>query len=237
VGYVAVAPHYGRTSDSNAIQYTDSSFAGDDTAGIVLTAGSGVVNATTNAPFVLADFADGSTTATTKNLEGRLVAAALFVRAATAVTNTPGMLIMCQHPQHESLGGYNAAALMKLTNAAKWQLALQGTRGVSRYAPVHVLESGYWKGSNVNFEPGESSTGPSAQSAFLAAYVQGGVAGDIYEWEYYAHYEASGQNVQAMETPSWASSDTMEYVRNISRDLLMPVVQGPGQTLSFRGSS
>jgi hypothetical protein len=180
-------------NDSGNVLVTSSTSVGGSTT-LLSAFTNTVANATTKLPFNTAQMADSQ-----NPVAGRTVAMEIRVRYAGTEQGRNGIVSSLEEPDHRDLKGISPATFSSYTSSLN-----------ERPPPDGSWHSVKWSGPVSSSELNYVTTAYFLNLHPIGFSIQG-VAGDLYEWEFYIHNEYTGTVVNGM-TPSHADSDAYTKV-------------------------
>lgn len=195
-GFVFMSPT--ASNDGQGAFKTGSTFAGTTLSNGV-TGVSQVLMA--NSPFTASDFSSGY-------VQARCVSAGLRVRYSGTKMNAGGTVYILEHPNHQTLVGYDTAAMMALDRCLREPLSDTGAWHTVCWAPVDQDEMDYLAASN-----------PAASTAYpLAIFVVSATAGVTLDYEVFANWEIIGSKARGL-TKNSADPTGLALVQQTTRSV------------------
>jgi hypothetical protein len=216
-GYVVVRPGSLAASDQNSVFYTDSSFAGT----AIATSGTGVLAAKSNSDYVNAQFG-------ISGVQFRLVTVGVRIKYRGTELNRGGRVIALEEPDHQSLIGLNASALLayrqatslRPTGGDKWmELVSSGPK-----VPEELEYSAVFSGGQTN--------------GHYLVFAFEGQANMAFEFEVFANFELIGSAVRG-KTPSHHDGPGAFAVSNaltVAADTGQDISESPTKRISKIGN-
>jgi len=215
VGFVCVK--HQPTSDETAIIATNGvTFTGTTVTAVALANG---VTAYSNvgAPFVASQFSGGSSD---NAYMWRLVGGGLRIRYLGTELNRSGREIPYRKNTLVNIVGFNAAQLLSRPEVPS--IATRREWATVTHLPLGSVNIGSAAGQISDYEYNPETvaafgTGAAGVFADLGFFIDGGVAGNAYEWEWYQHYEIAAIRgaSPAGITPSHADLPGISAIRNV----------------------
>lgn len=180
-GFCTVKPPL--ANDTNAISATTSTSVGG--AGTPLNSFTNLGNfQVTKLPYTSVQMVDNQ-----QPVEGRMVASELRIRYAGTEMNRNGIVTTLEEPDHRHLNNLSPSGVVAYTPSLN-----------ERPPPDGSWHSVKWSGPVASTELDYVAAAVFSSNNSMGFVVQG-IAGDLYEWEYYIHNEYTGTKVNGM-TPS-----------------------------------